>query len=201
MKKINSYVIKVLKNCLDFKNTKINMEFEDRVSLFIQTVSSTYFDFSKWGERRTFENLFHMIFTFDMNDVLRSCPEKKEEFRIGDFEPDDVIIAFLGPLMENQPLNDEMISELFENENESFVTYSFLIAMYVSIPFHVIERLLDEVSIPDKEIIMKSQYFTEEEYNSISFHCTSLGSYTTYLENYIARITTSVSLERNLGGK
>ena len=69
MKKINSYVIKVLKNCLDFKNTKINMEFEDRVSLFIQTVSGTYFDFSKWGERRTFENLFHMIFTFDMNVV------------------------------------------------------------------------------------------------------------------------------------
>ena len=138
-----------------------------------------------------------MIFTFDMNDVLRSCPEKKVEFRIGDFEPDDVIIAFLGPLMENQPLNDEMISELFENENKCFVTYAFLIAMYVSIPFHVIERLLDEVSIPDKEIIMKSQYFTEEEYNSISFHCTSLGNYTNYLENYITRITTSISLERN----
>ena len=39
--------------------------------------------------------------------------------------------------------------------------------------------------------------FTEEEYNSISFHCTSLGNYTNYLENYITRITTSISLERN----
>ena len=103
MKKITEYEKKLLKKCVNFKES-MNMDFEVRVDLFIRIVSTFYFDFLNQKDIEDYENIYKSIIHINLNDVFNMESPSNKSYLMCDFDLNDVIIAFLTPLLQ-KPLS------------------------------------------------------------------------------------------------
>ena len=97
-----------------------------------------------------------------------------------DFDLNDVIIAFLTPLLERQPITETIVKKIYAIDKGVFSEYSFLFLWYAQVPISLLKLILKE----NPEIKNIPQFLTEEEYDLIAEY-SKYNNYTEYLEDYI----------------
>ena len=179
MKKITEYEKKLLKKCVNFKES-MNMDFEVRVDLFIRIVSTFYFDFLNQKDIEDYENIYKSIIHINLNDVFNMESPSNKSYLMCDFDLNDVIIAFLTPLLERQPITETIVKKIYAIDKGVFSEYSFLFLWYAQVPISLLKLILKE----NPEIKNIPQFLTEEEYDLIAEY-SKYNNYTEYLEDYI----------------
>lgn len=179
MKRISEYEKKLLKRCVNFKES-MNMDFEIRVDLFIRIVSTFHFDFLNHKDVEDYEDIYQSIIHINLNDVFNMENPSNKFKLMHEIDLSDVIIGFLTPLLERQPATEPIIKKLYEIDKHMFSEYSFLFLWYAQVPVSLLKLILKE----NPEIKNIPQFLTEEEYDLIAEY-SKYNNYTEYLEDYI----------------
>ena len=179
MKRITEYEKKLLKKCVNFKES-MNMDFDVRVDLFIRIVSTFYFDFSNQKDVEDYVVIYESIIHTNLNDVFNMESPSNKSKLIQETDLDDVIIGFVTPLLERQPVTETIVKKVYDIDKSIFSEYSFLFLWYAQVPVSLLRLILKE----NPEIKNIPQFLTEEEYNLIAEY-SKYNNYTEYLEDYI----------------